>query len=75
MWWESSWQHNDNKLRILSGILQHQFSDGLGVAGKQWASIAETHQKISKTDVCLIVEPEARFGLATYRLRSDCSTN
>jgi len=27
-----------------------------GVAEIQWASVAEAHQKNSKTDVCLIVE-------------------
>lgn len=44
-----------------------------GVAEIQWASIAEAHQKISKTDTCLLLELEARFALATCGLQNRCS--
>ena len=44
-------------------------------AEKQWASATEAHQKISKTDLSLILEPRAGFEPATYALRMRCSTN
>ncbi len=46
-----------------------------GVAEIQWASIAEAHQKFSKTDVCNILEPRPGFEPGTYALRKHCSTN
>ncbi len=46
-----------------------------GVAEIQWASIAEAHQKISKTDVCLILEPREGFEPTTYGLQNRCSNH
>ncbi|TSC75140.1 MAG: hypothetical protein G01um101430_641, partial [Parcubacteria group bacterium Gr01-1014_30] len=42
-----------------------------GVAEIQWASVEEAHQKNSKTDLCLLLEPE--MGIEPIFARYECA--
>ena len=57
-----------------TGLTLHA-REARGVPQIQWASIAEAHQKFSKTDVCNIMEPMVGIEPTTFALRKRCSTN